>query len=396
MSRHVTLVLVDGDGTVLGTAPPFTTTLPYWQEMSDLVPAARALLGTDVAVLRLLRAERPRPPGGAVTYLAQVDAPVAARLGPVDAGLAARATSDDPHRAPYAMVGGPAASMAWCRDALGGGAALTVAAQRTWNLSALWRVDDGTKAWWLKQLPVFLRGEIGTLAWLGEVAPDLAPVVVATGDDGRLLMTEAPGTDLYGTDLATRARILAAAHRIQRAGVEAADELVARGVPDRRGAQLAAWIRTSLDGWVGTVEQQARLDGLDDALAAVDACGMPATLVHGDAHPGNARGDDEHLTLLDWGEATVSHPARDVLGLVDDLSADEADALVDVWAGLWRADVPGCDPQGAVERLRPIVALCDAALFASFVAHIEATERPYHELDPPERLARAMDLGARP
>jgi len=396
MTRHVTLVLVDAAGTLLGTMPPFAATLPYWQEVDDVVTAVRPSLGTDVAVLRLLHADRPRPPGGAVTYLAQVDGPVCAPLGPIDPTVAARATTDDPHRAPYAVVGGPAASVAWCRDGLGRGPTLTVTARRTWNLAAVWRADDGPTAWWMKQLPVFLRREPLVLSWLAEAVPDLAPVVVALGEQGRVLMAEAPGTDLYGTDVPTRARIVAAAHRIQRAGVEAADELVARGVPDRRGDGLATWIRTNLDGWVRTDEQRALVDGLPERLAEVDACAIPASLVHGDAHPGNVRGDDEHLTFLDWGEASVGHPALDILGLVADLPADAADALIDVWAEHWRADVPGCDPRRAIERLRPVMALSGAALFASFLANIEATERPYHELDPPELLARAVALAARP
>jgi hypothetical protein len=40
VSRTVALLLTDGDGVPLGTLPPFPAALPYWQKMTDVVPAA--------------------------------------------------------------------------------------------------------------------------------------------------------------------------------------------------------------------------------------------------------------------------------------------------------------------------------------------------------------------
>lgn len=56
MGRTVTLVLVDTAGAVLGALPPFDVELPWWQEVGDVVAAARARYGVDVQVLRLLSA----------------------------------------------------------------------------------------------------------------------------------------------------------------------------------------------------------------------------------------------------------------------------------------------------------------------------------------------------
>src|SRR4051794_17275232 len=41
------------------------------------------------------------------------------------------------------------------------------------------------------------------------------------------------------------------------------------------------------------------LDGLPERFRAIEACGVPESLVHGDFHPGNVRGTDERLVLLD-------------------------------------------------------------------------------------------------
>jgi hypothetical protein len=62
------------------------------------------------------------------------------------------------------------------------------------------------------------------------------------------------------------------------------------------------------------------------------------------------------------------------------------------WAKLWREAVPGCDPQAAVEALRPVAALRNAAAYASFLANIEPNEHPYHAADVPFWLGEAQRI----
>jgi hypothetical protein len=147
VSRTVTVVLVSPDGALLGCLPPVEVATPWWQEVSSI--AARG-----VQVLRLLHGDRPYPPGGHVTYLAEaVDHPERVTEPPeID-------LRPHPLRAPYAEIGGPAASLASARDILGPG--VTAHQQRTWNLSAIWRMDrpDGTPVAWLKQVPAFFAHE---------------------------------------------------------------------------------------------------------------------------------------------------------------------------------------------------------------------------------------------
>lgn len=397
MTRDVTLALVDDRGELLGGSPSFTTALPFWPEMSDLVPAAAERLGVTPTVLRLLRAERPRPHGGAVTYLAQVADRPAVALTPVADDLAALVRDDDPLRAPYARVGGPAASVRWAADALGVRAAdLTAHQGRTWNLSALTQLTDGRTTWWLKQLPAFLRAEPAMLGWLAGAVPEHAPVAVAIGTEGRVLQQTIAGDDLYDADLATRLRILDALHRIQRTAADDVGGLLARGIPDRRGHHLAQWIRTQLAGWADDHPASALIDGLDGLADELDACGLPATVVHGDMQGGNARGDDEHLTILDWGEATVGHPVLDVVTLTLDLTPADAAPILDAWVEQWRRTAPRSDPARALALGRPFHGLRNAALYAHFVANIEATERPYHAADVPEALDRAVAASGEP
>jgi hypothetical protein len=392
--RSVTLVLVDGDRELVGVLPPFEADLPWWQEAGDTVRIARDLHGIEVVVLRLLRADRPSMPGGHVTCLAEVDAPTARRLRgvvePVGPDLAALALGRDPRRAAYAEVGGPRASLDWAARELGGLAA--AAQQRTWNLSSLWRLtaEDGRAAW-LKQVPGFFAHEPVVLAWLARAAPQSAPPLLASGDQGRQLLGHVAGTDLYDADDATRIEIARRAHAIQLASLADADALVTAGVPDRRGALLGDWIRRALSGHLDSHPASALVDQVDALVEALETCGFPATLVHGDEHGGNVVDDGQRLVVLDWGDSFVGHPVFDIVTLAGGRGDERRDVLA-AWCALWRSSVPGCEPERALELARPLAALRSAAVYADFLDRIEASEAPYHRADVPDLLDLAVSL----
>ncbi|MCZ7439551.1 aminoglycoside phosphotransferase family protein [Micromonospora sp. WMMC241] len=456
MSRTVTVVLVDAAGRPLGALPPFEVPDPWWQQVASVVDGARRRHGVDVAVLRLLDADRPHPPGGHVRYLAQLLGPPAghgrSERGPAghgtperDAGgwgtsgrgpaghgtperdaaggvpLEPAAVDLAPHplRQPWAEPGGPARSVAWATEELRrlGRPVTAVAQQRTWNLSAIWRLDTPHGPAWLKQLPVFARHEPTVLTWLatlpalppsasptdqgvcvsGDLPADtnslttgagVGPVVLAVGGEGRVLVADVRGEDRYGAGEAERAGIAVAHHAVQVRAVGAVDRLVADGVPDLRGVRPAGWIRARLAGHDVSVAARL-LDGLDERLRRVRDCGLPDTLVHGDLHPGNVRGDGTHAVTIDWADAFVGHPAFDILRLTEGLDDPAAARLVEAWADRWRADAPGCDPRRALDLLRPVAPLRLAAVYAMFLAGIEPAEHPYHVHDVPAALAQA-------
>jgi hypothetical protein len=400
VDRTVRLVLVDGAGAPLGALPPFGLSEPWWQEVAGMVAEARARFGVTVAVLRLLSAERPEPPGGAVTFLAQLDGDPPDGLAPV-AGVD---LSPHPLRAPYAEPGGPARSLAWAAAALAGAgwAGVTATQIRTWNLSAVWRLDEcppgapagGARRAWLKQVPRFFRHEAPVLRWLGEAVPGAAPALIAAGEEGRVLVRDAPGEDGWAAGPAERDAIAAVHHRVQVASLGAVDTLVAAGVPDRRGPLLGRWVRERLTAWRPAPGEEvpdvaALLADMDARVAAVQACGMPDSLVHGDLHGGNARLGDGPPVVIDWGDSIVGNPAADILRLTERLDDAGREELVAAWAARWRSTVPGCHPERAVRLWRPVSELYLAAVYASFVAGIEPSERPYHAGDVAPSLRRA-------
>ncbi|MGR6317485.1 aminoglycoside phosphotransferase family protein [Micromonospora soli] len=390
MSRTVTLVLVDAAGRPLGALPPYDVPEPWWQQVGSIVDGARRRYGVDVVVLRLLAADRPEPPGGHLSYLAEVSAPPAVSLEPVSVDLAPH-----PLRAPWAEPGGPARSLAWATAELHrlGRPVTAVAQHRTWNLSAIWQLDGDAGSAWLKQVPPFFRHEAAVLRWLTTAAPDSTPTLLAADDRGRMLLDHLPGEDRYAADPAEREAIAADHHRLQLRAADDVTALLAAGVPDLRGPALAGWIRDRLAPHDLSVVADL-LVGLADRLDQVRACGLPDTLVHGDLHPGNVRGDGTRRTVIDWGDAFVGHPAFDILRLTETLDPTTAGPMLDAWAARWQADVPGSDPRRAVNLLRPVAPLRMAAVYAMFLAGIEPSEHPYHVNDVPACLKQAAAAAA--
>ena len=402
--RTVTLVLVSPAGEVLGALPPFPVATPWWQEVSGLATEGRQ-------VLRLLHGDRPAPPGGNVTYLAEISGDAPAGLTPVEADLAPH-----PRRAAYAEVGGPAASVSWARGELGG-PAVTAHQQRTWNLSAIWRLDgrDGRPVAWLKQVPSFFAHEPAVIRLVDSVAPGLVPPLIAEGGSGRMLLAHVPGTDRYGAGADVCEAIAEAFHPVQvelarrvtpgppylaadlgpdiveMAGGRAWETGAAVAIPD--GRIDVERIARVAEPHLGEIEGLGELiDDLPRRLAEVAECGLPDTLVHGDLHPGNARTDDRgRLTIMDWGDCLIGNPAFDILRLTERL--DDPDPVLHAWAYRWRKARPGTRPERAAELLRPVAALRSAVVYADFVASIEPSEWPYHAADVPACLAASIVKG---
>jgi hypothetical protein len=363
MSRLVTLALVDSEGSSLGALPPFGVERPYWQSVDEIVKAVRDRYGFDASVLRILSTEPGLIKGGRVTYLAEVGHRPAAPLTPYDLDLA-----EHPLRPDYARPGGPARSLNWAAAVLG--ARVTAEQQRTWNLSAIWRLTGPAGTMWLKQVPGFFFHEAAVLSYLDQV--------YAYDSAGRMLLRDIPGEDLYGVGCEVREAIAADIIAIQLRAASDLDRLARAGVPDLRGGRLASRLRRLLDEpWV--------TQRLDAALA----CGLPETLVHGDLHPGNVRGTPSQRTIIDWGDSFLGHPAFDIIRLSEGLDPAEEERLIAFWASAWRSAVPGCDPLTAVEALRPVAALRNAMVYAAFLENIEPSEHPYHVQDVPYWLAKA-------
>ena len=420
-----TLVLIDEAGLMLGALAPVRSTAPWWNLVAPIVQAVQTRDGLAVTVLRLLSAERPAPPGGAVTYLAQVAAPVpAALLRPWPGAL-----PDDPRRNAYARPGGPQADLAWARGALAthGLAPDGPAEQiRTWNLSSIWRLPlIGGASAWLKAVPPFFAHEGALLERLAG-----APVPRLLGrDGGRTLLADIAGVDLHDAGLPQCHAMVDLLVALQARWLGRADELRALGLPDWRGpaitaalaallarrrAELPADARVRLDAFIADLP--ARFD-------AVAACGLPVGLVHGDFHRGNLRGALESdsglaaagrafhgngessdasgidgatglapLTLLDWGDSGIGHPLLDQSAYLSRVPGPFVAPLRAHWARAWQRWRPDADVERAARLLAPVAAARMALIYQNFLDGIEAAEAPYHRADVVDWLLRTAGV----
>jgi hypothetical protein len=389
--RHVTLVLCTADGVVLGSLPPFDVPVPWWQEVSDVVSAARELHGLDVTVLRLLRTFGAPAAGGDVTYLAEVSAqPTRALLSWDDPTT----TQDHPLRQSWARPGGPAAHLGWADSALvqrGTPRTGPAVQMRTWNLSTLWRLPTTSGMAWLKVVPPFFAHEGGMLATVDRAV--LPPLVAHDGP--RVLLEEINGEVQYDAPLPLLVRMVDLLVQLQVDWTGRTDELRELGAADWRSASLGALVARTVERCTADLEVAVarRLESLVGSLpqrfADIAACGLPETLVHGDFHPGNLILDGDRLVLIDWGDSGVGHPLLDHAAFTERLDPASRAAIGDHWSARWRDAVPGCDPDRARDLLAPVAALQRAAIYQMFLDNIEPSERIYHAADPADWLARA-------
>ena len=389
--RTARLVLTLGDGSVVGALPAVSVATPWWQDVAPVVSAARERWGVEATVLRLLRASLPAPPGGEVTYLAQVDRPTAAAEPWTEA-------LDDHHlRLPYARPGGPSADLAWaaaCFTDLGLTLTGPPAQVRTWNLSCLWRLPHAGGAAWLKVVPPFFAHEGALITHLARWS-----VPKLLGHDGaRILMAEIEGDDLYQATSDQQAAMIDLLVDLQDAQSGSIDQLLALGLADWRGAAFIQAIEAVVQrvapelsaGDRGALASFAR--GLPRRLADLAACGLPDTLVHSDFHSVNFRGRNEDLTLLYWGDSGVGHPLLDQTAFLDRIPGDRVEALRRHWLKAWKRRVPGADLTRAAKLLAPLAAARKAVVYQGFLDCIEPSEHPYHRGDPADWLGRTAAL----
>ena len=386
--RRASLLLVTPGGTPVGRLPEVEVAIPWWPDATAVVEAVREAFDLDVVLLRMLDSERERPHGGGVTYLAEVAAPIARSPLAAEALLPFDVELDEqPLRLRWAKPGGPDADLRWAEEVLlarrieRDGPAEQV---RSWNLSSIWRLPlAGGGPAWLKVVPPFFAHEGDMLRRLqGDAVPRLL------GHDGdRVLLADIGGEDQYDAGEPELLEMVSMLVDLQASWIGRVDELLRIGLPDWRGPALTARIADTVQRRSADLapDDAATLEtfvaGLPARFEAIDACGLPDTLVHGDYHPGNVRGTPGDLTMLDWGDCGVGNPLLDLPAFLSAIEAPSRDRVRNHWRDAWTDAVPGCDAARAEHLLAPVAAARQAVIYQTFVDNIEPVERRVHDAD---------------
>ena len=269
---------------------------------------------------------------------------------------------------------------------------------RTWNLSSIWRLPTSVGLVWLKVTPPFCASEAAVMPLLD---PGVVPTVLGAGPR-RVLLADVPGEDQYdarGDELRSMTRMLI---ELQASWADRVAELEALAVLDKRPDAALPQIQSVVDRNRHELDDDTRrgLDVLVDALperfAALTACGIPDTLVHGDFHPGNVRGRAGSYRILDWGDCGIGNPMLDLRPALEYFTPRDQRGAISIWESEWARQVPGCDARRAAELARPLGPLHGAVVYQKFLDNIEPTERPYHEGDPARALRGAVAMAAVP
>lgn len=283
-----------------------------------------------------------------------------------------------PQRPPWARPGGAAPFLAWVDAQVRAAGAVPSGPPEVvqqWSISYVVRQPTDQGAFFAKAVGAYFAAEPALTALLadGESRASVLPQVVTTDPDhGWLLLADAgilaaderTGDTETGTDpraarpTSLGERALTALAELQTAWVSRTDALLAAGAAGRPLENLATDLADAL-AELGEAEQllpsralgadeRARLAAAPALVAAradeVAAAAFPATLLHGDLHPGNAgvRADGS-VVLLDWSDAAVGHPFLDATLWLSREPPAAREALRTAYATGW---VPCSAPRG--------------------------------------------------
>jgi phosphotransferase family enzyme len=245
---------------------------------------------------------------------------------------------------------------------------------RVWEFSNVLRLWAGDVKLYFKAVAASVAGEPPLVERLATLHPAVVPDVLAIEPARRwLLMRASPGPPLDEVaDIARWAQAAETLARVQIDSLRRLAELRALGCAERPLAWLAEEIDPLLDDTAAMQPQPAealtsleieRLRARGPELHALcrelDAYGVPTCLEHGDFWAANVVATDRGCVLIDWEDATLSHPFLSAYLLLTSL--DYADAIKDkpaardrirrAYLGPWREASPDrAPPAGGLER----------------------------------------------
>jgi hypothetical protein len=206
----------------------------------------------------------------------------------------------------------------WIRSYVAPAGEIEVAYERPW--ATVLRVPlDGTSAWFKACAPV-QAFEPRLTASLFARWPDRVAEVLAHDDDrGWLLLADA-GTPVgaQGNPPEAWLTALPAYAELQRGETGRVPEHLAAGVPDLRLAGLPDRFEELLRRELPLdADELERLRGFAPTYARLceelAARAVPETIQHDDLHHANLYAQADRLRVLDWGDASISHPFASLL-----------------------------------------------------------------------------------
>jgi aminoglycoside phosphotransferase (APT) family kinase protein len=161
---------------------------------------------------------------------------------------------------------------------------------------------------WFKAARAAFAHEARVLEILHPLAPGFVPELIATTDEGWLLLADA-GERAREHPIDWRAMLREYA-ALQQSSSAHIDALLAAGAYDNRSANVVDRARALMRYLPAELvaELEARLPRVAEQMERLALSRLPATIDHGDLHDGNVFSADGAVRLLDWGDSAVAHP----------------------------------------------------------------------------------------
>jgi len=216
-------------------------------------------------------------------------------------------------------------------------------------------------------------------ALLAAQFPRLVPEPIHIDHKRRWMLLPDLGYPIRDASDEEKAQVLLAFGDLQRQAVGLVGELIDIGCPDRRLLTMAADVDliTGIDRSIVDLSddeiRRLRSMGprLRDIIRALASYNLPATLGHGDMHPGNVAQRNGEYVFFDWGLARVAHPFLDAWGCVDD---SEIPMPEDAYLSLWTEYDPMDRLRSALRLARPLKCLAQVTDRYHWNTHIRYPE----------------------
>jgi len=336
---------------------------------ADAIVAVEALLGSSIVPIRLTWLPDKGWKSGTIVVEAEPfeEAPAGTRwldpvevtesLEPLDARAVIRRRIErrggprPPKEPPYARSGWFDRASAWMVERLtDAGLPATESPRLAYQgpMGAVLRASSNGRTTYLKWSTLAFPHEAAITHTLSRRAPEAVPAVIAAEPaQNWLLMHDHRGRPIEDEPSDRWVDGLRHHAALQRASVAWADEIPGVGGQLRSLDRLAGAIPAMIDyadlggGFAPEVRDawSAGAPALIDACAALDAVGLPGTLVHGDLHPGNiVVTPEDRYVVVDWSDAALSNPFVDLATYLTrtkdrDLRVRLLGAYVDAWDG---------------------------------------------------------------
>jgi hypothetical protein len=253
-------------------------------------------------------------------------------------------------RPPWGSPGWPSEVRPWVDSHLREhGAALERMEQvKHWGISSVIRLKTDREDFYFKapqtSQPLFAN-EARLTANLAELFPGWVPLPLAIDTERDwLLFHDFGDTDTWNMPLETRTDFYRTYASLQVESIGHVEELLRTGCLDRRLAVLKSQIDPLLESQQATArvssDKRPRLRALApvlkdlcDRLAGYD---VPATLVHGDLHLGNALVNGQRFQIYDWTDACIAHPFMDLLNIREEKDPKMEKQLLQAYFEAWQ------------------------------------------------------------